>query len=304
MVIFFVLLLALLTLAIDGISTKSILSKSSPFKQTSSNIHASLLASAAPVYPSLVSLSGGQTVDIPSDFSSIVAKSPQQSMWIRWLNALKRFIFGVDTSSSKYSRHKPSKKRKYSPTAQESQFPASTWKNSAKSKSTLPKDTFESKSTTNQGLLRIQRELQSFMQSPPSYCKVISPEQFPSATSGNAQKTLRRWVVQLTGPPDTIYAGETYNLSISFPANYPNVSPSVYFLSPVPRHKHVYTNGDICLNLLGKDWRPIITAETLAVSILSMLSSAKEKGIPQDNAMHAENSPGRTQEYLYHDDRC
>jgi ubiquitin-protein ligase len=45
----------------------------------------------------------------------------------------------------------------------------------------------------------------------------------------------------------------------------------------------VYTNGDICLNLLGRDWRPNMTASTLALSILSMLSSAKEKKIPQDN---------------------
>jgi ubiquitin-conjugating enzyme E2 W len=48
---------------------------------------------------------------------------------------------------------------------------------------------------------------------------------------------------------------------------------------------HVYSNGDICLNLLGKDWRPSMTAESLAVSILSILSNAKEKRLPQDNAM-------------------
>lgn len=65
--------------------------------------------------------------------------------------------------------------------------------------------------------------------------------------------------------------------------DYPSKPPSVYFLQPTPRHEHVYTNGDICLNLLGRDWRPNMTAHTLALSILSMLSSAKEKKIPQDN---------------------
>lgn len=65
--------------------------------------------------------------------------------------------------------------------------------------------------------------------------------------------------------------------------DYPSKPPSVYFLQPTPRHEHVYTNGDICLNLLGRDWRPNMTASTLALSILSMLSSAKEKKIPQDN---------------------
>lgn len=47
---------------------------------------------------------------------------------------------------------------------------------------------------------------------------------------------------------------------------------------------HVYTNGDICLDLLGKGWKPQITIRTLAISILSMLSSCKEKGTPPDNS--------------------
>lgn len=131
------------------------------------------------------------------------------------------------------------------------------------------------------------------MESPPSNCAVAVDE-------GN----LRRWTVSLTGPPDTVYAGETYKLRIDFGADYPSRPPAVYFLQPVPRHKHVYSNGDICLNLLGKDWRPIMTAEGLAVSILSMLSSAKEKATPPDNAAHADHAPGQRQDYLYHDDKC
>lgn len=48
-----------------------------------------------------------------------------------------------------------------------------------------------------------------------------------------------------------------------------------------------------------------MTAELLAVSILSMLSSAKEKKSPQDNAMHADSPPGQAQQnWMYHDDKC
>ena len=83
-----------------------------------------------------------------------------------------------------------------------------------------------------------------------------------------------------------------YKLRVSFPDNYPVAPPSCYFLEPTPRHPHVYTNGDICLNLLGNGWRPTITVAQLSLSILSMLSSAKTKGIPQDNAVHAASAPG------------
>ena len=67
----------------------------------------------------------------------------------------------------------------------------------------------------------------------------------------------------------------------------------------------MYTNGDICLNLLGKDWRPTLSAGQLALAILSMLSSAREKRLPVDNSAHADAKPGSSQEqWMYHDDSC
>jgi len=96
---------------------------------------------------------------------------------------------------------------------------------------------------------------------------------------------IRNWIVTITGATGTIYEGEKYRLKFEFPKEYPSKPPGVYFLKPVPKHQHVYTNGDICLNLLGRDWRPTMTAQNLAVSILSMLSTAKEKKMPIDNAM-------------------
>lgn len=118
-------------------------------------------------------------------------------------------------------------------------------------------------------------------------------------------KNFRNWIVHITGAPNTIYANETYRLNFKFPKDYPSKPPIVYFLKPCPKHVHVYSNGDICLSLLGKDWRPSMTAETLCVSILSMLSSAKEKRLPPDNAVHADLSPGKQDnKWMYHDDRC
>lgn len=135
--------------------------------------------------------------------------------------------------------------------------------------------------------------MQAFIENPPDNCKL---------SIGN---NIRSWVVTLNGVSGTIYDGEIFKLKMNFPKDYPSKPPSVYFLKPCPKHMHVYTNGDICLSILGKDWRPTMTAQNIAVSILSMLSSAKEKAIPQDNAMHADSKPGQQQNnWMYHDDRC
>lgn len=138
---------------------------------------------------------------------------------------------------------------------------------------------------------RIQKELKEFLQNPPPNLKV------------KVGSNIRVWIVQMQGTG--IYEGESFRLRISFPPQYPTVPPSVYFLPPTPQHEHVYTNGDICLSLLGKGWQPQMTAQSIAVSILSILSSAQTKSLPMDNAQHSQNKPGQYQkDWIYHDDNC
>jgi len=141
---------------------------------------------------------------------------------------------------------------------------------------------------------RIQRELKEFIKSPP-----------PGLSVKISGKNVRLWIITLTMPENTVYANEVYKLRVQFPNDYPTSPPSVYFLSPTPRHEHVYTNGDICLSLLGKDWRPIMTASSIAGSIMSILCGAQRKSLPMDNARHAGNKPGLKQDdWVYHDDNC
>eukprot|EP00903_Cladosiphon_okamuranus_P010653 g10073.t1 len=142
---------------------------------------------------------------------------------------------------------------------------------------------------------RIQKELKEFMANPPDCCKV------------SVGKNIRVWIITINGAEGTIYAGEKFRLRVAFPQDYPTKPPAVYFLQspPPPKHQHIYTNGDICLSLLSaRDWKPNLTVMSLALSILSMLSSAKEKRSPEDNAAHAEAKPGQAQEWIYHDDLC
>ena len=141
---------------------------------------------------------------------------------------------------------------------------------------------------------RIQRELKEFLSSPP-----------PGLSVKISGKNVRLWIITLSMPENTIYAGETYKLRVQFPNDYPTSPPSVYFLPPAPRHEHVYTNGDICLSLLGTDWRPIMTAQSIAQAIMSILCGAQRKSLPMDNARHAGNKPGLKQDdWVYHDDNC
>mmetsp|Transcript_29673 Transcript_29673/g.48490 ORF Transcript_29673/g.48490 Transcript_29673/m.48490 type:complete len:155 (+) Transcript_29673:17-481(+) len=99
------------------------------------------------------------------------------------------------------------------------------------------------------------------------------------------------WIVGITGAPDTLYAGEFYQLRVKFESDYPLQSPEVVFLEPAPEHPFIYSNGFICFTgmkdehgrYIYDDWTPSLTVHQVCLSLLSMLSAATEKSRPEDN---------------------
>jgi ubiquitin-conjugating enzyme E2 W len=114
------------------------------------------------------------------------------------------------------------------------------------------------------------------------------------------------WHVSFKGAVGTIYEGENFTLRVRFTSGYPMESPEVVFLLPSPIHPHIYSNGHICLNILGEDWSPALTAKSVCLSILSMMSSAETKEPPSDNDSYSRSktSNPKSTRFYYHDDNC
>ncbi|XP_076046066.1 ubiquitin-conjugating enzyme E2 W isoform X2 [Oratosquilla oratoria] len=143
---------------------------------------------------------------------------------------------------------------------------------------------------------RLQKELMSLMREPPPGVTVDTE---------TANSKLTEWLVHMEGAAGTLYEGEKFQLQFKFTPKYPFDSPEVIFVGEnIPVHPHIYSNGHICLSILTEDWSPALSVQAICLSIISMLSSCKEKKRPPDNSYYVKTcsaNPKKTK-WWYHDD--
>ena len=97
------------------------------------------------------------------------------------------------------------------------------------------------------------------------------------------QNNLFRWHVSFT-MQEGVFSGERFTLEYKIPSEYPIVAPEVVFVGAHPLHEHVYSNGFICLAILYDDWSPSYRISSIAFAIITLLSSARSKGRPSNDA--------------------
>lgn len=68
---------------------------------------------------------------------------------------------------------------------------------------------------------------------------------------------MGEWIVFIRGSIGTIYEGKWFKLSFSFPDLYPDVPPTIRFVT-IPYHLNVNPEGRICLNILEKGYMPTV----------------------------------------------
>uniref|UniRef100_G3NE53 N-terminal E2 ubiquitin-conjugating enzyme n=1 Tax=Gasterosteus aculeatus aculeatus TaxID=481459 RepID=G3NE53_GASAC len=141
---------------------------------------------------------------------------------------------------------------------------------------------------------RLQKELLAMQNDPP-----------PGMTLNekSVQNTITQWIVDMEGASGTLYEGEKFQLLFKFSSRYPFDSPQVMFTGEnIPVHPHVYSNGHICLSILTEDWSPALSVQSVCLSIISMLSSCKEKRRPPDNSFYVRtcNKNPKKTKWWYH----
>eukprot|EP00761_Pharyngomonas_kirbyi_P009789 gb/GECH01009807.1/.p1 GENE.gb/GECH01009807.1/~~gb/GECH01009807.1/.p1 ORF type:complete len:153 (+),score=30.40 gb/GECH01009807.1/:1-459(+) len=96
--------------------------------------------------------------------------------------------------------------------------------------------------------------------------------QLPKGIAGvPLEDNIMFWHAAIFGPEDTIWEGGTFRLTVEFSEEYPNKPPTVKFVTRM-FHPNIYTDGNICLDILQKHWSPMYDIVAILTSIQSLLT--------------------------------
>ncbi|KAL9077720.1 MAG: hypothetical protein Q9161_000092 [Pseudevernia consocians] len=134
---------------------------------------------------------------------------------------------------------------------------------------------------------RLGKELSKIQQSlPPGIDFVTAPD-------------FKQWEMDIRVlDSNPLYLDQTYRLRFRFSTNYPIEAPEVTFIPlsqprrTIPIHPHIYSNGIICLDLLGSQgWSPVQNVESVCMSLQSMLTgNTKNERPPGDEEFVRRNT--------------
>ncbi|GAA95614.1 uncharacterized protein L969DRAFT_85304 [Mixia osmundae IAM 14324] len=87
------------------------------------------------------------------------------------------------------------------------------------------------------------------------------------------------WTGQITGPAETVYAGLTYKIRLTFGQSYPMTAPIVRFEPETPcYHPNVdLARGDICIDILKEEWSSAFSVSTILLSLQSLLGEPNNR---------------------------
>jgi len=93
----------------------------------------------------------------------------------------------------------------------------------------------------------------------------------PGTSAGPVGHDLFLWQATVMGPEDSPYQGGVFFMTIYFPNDYPFKPPKLTFNTKI-YHPNINCHGSVCLDILRKDWSPIISISQLLLSVLSLLA--------------------------------
>ena len=86
-----------------------------------------------------------------------------------------------------------------------------------------------------------------------------------------SEEDIRVWSAEIKGPPDSPYAGHVFVLDVTVGAEYPNTPPLIRMRTKCFHPNIHFTTGEICLDILKKEWLPAWSLQSACRAIICLL---------------------------------
>ena len=83
---------------------------------------------------------------------------------------------------------------------------------------------------------------------------------------------IRLWTATICAPPDSVYEGFKFDVSIECASDYPLTPPKMKFVTRIFHPNVYYETGEICLDILKKEWSPAWSLQSASRAIMTLLA--------------------------------
>mmetsp|Transcript_4154 Transcript_4154/g.6112 ORF Transcript_4154/g.6112 Transcript_4154/m.6112 type:complete len:173 (-) Transcript_4154:153-671(-) len=118
---------------------------------------------------------------------------------------------------------------------------------------------------------RLRKELQNIERSKKSD-RTQNPNDDIILRPTNASQSILHWTALLRGPPDTPYEDGVFQISIKCNSDYPLTPPAISFVTKIFHPNIHFKTGDVCLDILKKEWSPAWGLQAACRAVLALLS--------------------------------
>jgi peroxin-4 len=83
---------------------------------------------------------------------------------------------------------------------------------------------------------------------------------------------IRQWTATIRAPPDSVFDGFKFDVAIECATDYPLTPPKMTFITRIFHPNVYFDTGEICLDILKKEWSPAWSLQSACRAIMTLLA--------------------------------